>query len=105
MSTAYTFSSIFKLVTILSFYSVISSVSSVTIDTQHLDKRLNVPADYVAAPYYPTPRGGWVADWSESYRKAALLVANMTLAEKTNITCGSGYDMGEPYMNQWEEPS
>ena len=99
MFTVHIFPSIFKLVTILSFYSIISSVSSGAIDTQRLDKRLSVPAGYAAAPYYPTPRGGWVADWSESYRKAALLVANMTLAEKTNITCGSGYDMDEPYMN------
>ena len=104
MSTTYIFLSIFKPVTILFFCSIISSVSGVAIDAQHLDKRLNVPTGYVAAPYYPTPRGGWVADWSESYRKAALLVANMTLAEKTNITCGSGYDMGKPCMNQWEEP-
>lgn len=40
------------------------------------------------------PHGGWVSEWSESYRKAALLVSNMTLAEKTNITAGSGIFMG-----------
>jgi beta-glucosidase len=59
-----------------------------------IDRRDPVPAGYVAAPYYPAPHGGWVSDWSESYRKASLLVSNMTLAEKTNITAGSGIFMG-----------
>jgi beta-glucosidase-like glycosyl hydrolase len=59
-----------------------------------IDKRLDVPAGYVAAPYYPTPHGGWISDWSESYRKASLLVSNMTLAEKANITAGTGIFMG-----------
>lgn len=40
------------------------------------------------------PHGGWVPEWSESYRKASLLVSNMTLAEKTNVTAGSGIFMG-----------
>ncbi|KAF2084274.1 glycoside hydrolase family 3 protein [Saccharata proteae CBS 121410] len=53
-----------------------------------------VPDGYNALPYYPTPHGGWVSDWSESYAKAAKIVANMTLAEKTNITTGTGYFMG-----------
>ena len=52
---------------------------------------LQVPEGYVAAPWYPTPHGGWTRDWAESYAKAADLVANMTLAEKTNITTGTGY--------------
>ncbi|KAH8887422.1 glycoside hydrolase family 3 protein [Thozetella sp. PMI_491] len=51
------------------------------------------PAPYVAAPYYPSPKGGWVADWSSSYAKAKTLVEQMTLAEKTNITGGSGIYM------------
>ncbi|KAI5780794.1 beta-glucosidase-related glycosidase [Geopyxis carbonaria] len=45
-------------------------------------------------PYYPTPKGGWVADWSASYEKARALVAQMTLAEKVNITTGIGWQMG-----------
>jgi len=40
------------------------------------------------------PHGGWVSDWSESYRKASLLVSNMTIAEKTNLTAGTGIFMG-----------
>jgi hypothetical protein len=59
-----------------------------------IEKRLPVPDGYVAAPYYPAPHGGWVSDWSESYRKAALIVSNLTLAEKTNITAGTGIFMG-----------
>jgi hypothetical protein len=55
-----------------------------------IDRRLDVPAGYVAAPYYPAPHGGWTSDWSESYRKASLIVSNLTLAEKTNITAGTG---------------
>lgn len=55
-----------------------------------VNKRIPVPAGYVASPYYPAPHGGWTSDWSESYRKASLLVSSLTLAEKTNITAGSG---------------
>lgn len=40
------------------------------------------------------PHGGWVSDWSESYRKASLVVSNMSLAEKTNLTAGTGIFMG-----------
>lgn len=59
-----------------------------------IDRRIPVPAGYVAPPYYPAPHGGWVSEWSESYRKASLLIQNMTLAEKANITAGTGIFMG-----------
>ncbi|KAF1951771.1 beta-glucosidase-like protein [Byssothecium circinans] len=59
-----------------------------------IDRRTDVPAGYVAAPYYPAPHGGWTSDWSASYQKASLLVQNMTLAEKTNLTAGTGIFMG-----------
>lgn len=39
-------------------------------------KERDAPAGYVAAPYYPTPRGGWVDGWKTSYAKAAILVAS-----------------------------
>jgi beta-glucosidase len=78
-----------------------------------IEQRDPVPAGYVAPPYYPStsskslpstespvelhntnksqaPHGGWTSDWSESYQKASMLVSNMTLAEKTNITAGTG---------------
>ncbi|KAF2205910.1 beta-glucosidase-like protein [Delitschia confertaspora ATCC 74209] len=75
------------------FSLILLSISS-CVSGASIHRRLAVPDGYVAAPYYPTPHGGWTADWSESYRKASLLVSNMTLAEKTNITAGTGIYMG-----------
>lgn len=57
--------------------------------------RDDLPAGYVAASYYPTPHTGWVADWEDSVAKAQALVATMTLAEKANITAGTGIFMGK----------
>lgn len=51
-------------------------------------------SSYESPGYYPAPYGGWVDEWKESYGKAKKLVDSMTLAEKTNITAGSGYFMG-----------
>ena len=59
-----------------------------------LQSRDDVPAGYVAAPYYPAPYGGWVSNWTASYEKAAALVGQMTLAEKANLTAGTGIYMG-----------
>ncbi|KAK4103958.1 glycoside hydrolase family 3 protein [Parathielavia hyrcaniae] len=53
-----------------------------------------VPEGFHAAPYYPTPHGGWLDSWQEAYTKAEALVSQMTLAEKTNITSGVGFWMG-----------
>ncbi|KAK4127797.1 glycoside hydrolase family 3 protein [Parathielavia appendiculata] len=53
-----------------------------------------VPEGYRAAPYYPTPHGGWLDSWREAYAKAEEFVSQMTLAEKTNITSGVGFWMG-----------
>lgn len=49
-----------------------------------------VPADH----RYPTPRGGTIQSWEDSYTKAHDLVQNMTLIEKINITTGTGWQMG-----------
>jgi hypothetical protein len=57
-----------------------------------------VPDGYYVPPYYPAPYGGWVEDWQESYTKAKALVDSMTLAEKTNITAGTGIYMGEWWL-------
>ncbi|KAF2192781.1 glycoside hydrolase family 3 protein [Zopfia rhizophila CBS 207.26] len=84
MSTPHSFSSISL---------ILLSISSCTFGAA-LDRRIPVPDGFVAPSYYPTPHGGWTADWGESYRKAALLVSNMTLVEKTNITAGTGIFMG-----------
>lgn len=42
---------------------------------------------------YPAP-GGSLSSWSTSYSKAAQLVGKMSLAEKVNITTGTGWAMG-----------
>ena len=89
-------------------YEYILSISEAANDT--VSTQQAVPEGYVAAPWYPTPYGGWAEDWSASYAKAAELVSNMTLAEKTNsasttrracfcadilaVTFGTGYFMG-----------
>ncbi|XWX00333.1 hypothetical protein V2A60_008353 [Cordyceps javanica] len=49
---------------------------------------------YNSPAYYPAPYGGWVDEWRDSYSKAKKLVDSMTLAEKTNITAGTGIFMG-----------
>jgi beta-glucosidase-like glycosyl hydrolase len=45
-------------------------------------------------PWYPTPKGGASANWAESYKKASAMVGRMTLAEKVNVTTGTGWMMG-----------
>jgi hypothetical protein len=50
--------------------------------------------EVIDVDFSSAPHGGWISDWSESFRKASLLVSNMTLAEKTNLTAGSGIFMG-----------
>lgn len=49
--------------------------------------------NYANPPYYPSPKGGWLSDWSASYDKARLLVSKMTLAGKVNITTATGWSM------------
>ncbi|CZR54356.1 probable beta-glucosidase 1 precursor [Phialocephala subalpina] len=74
------------------FANIISNAQSLGAST--IGKRDSVPAGYVAAPYYPTPKGGWVSNWTAAYAKAKIVVANMTLAEKVNLTTGTGELMG-----------
>lgn len=52
------------------------------------------PDNGQSPPWYPTPKGGTVKTWEESYRKAALMVSEMSLLEKVNITTGTGWMMG-----------
>ena len=52
------------------------------------------PPSGQSPPWYPTPRGGTVPQWADSYKKASALVKKMSLAEKVNITTGTGWQMG-----------
>ncbi|MBE3048095.1 glycoside hydrolase family 3 protein, partial [Candidatus Bathyarchaeota archaeon] len=52
------------------------------------------PADGQSPPWYPSPAGGTATTWATSYSKASSLVSRMTLAEKVNITTGTGWRMG-----------
>jgi hypothetical protein len=54
----------------------------------------STPLDGQSPPWYPTPPGGTVSQWEESYKKAADLVKKMTLPEKVNVTTGTGWQMG-----------
>ncbi|KAL5334479.1 putative beta-glucosidase F [Aspergillus crustosus] len=58
----------------------------------HLDARDTDEA--FSPPYYPAPNGGWVLNWAEAYQTAHSIVKNMTLAEKVNLTTGTGIFMG-----------
>lgn len=69
--------------------------SAADTEDAQLSARDCVPNGYYVPPYYPAPYGGWVDNWQESYAKAKALVDSMTLAEKTNITAGTGIYMGE----------
>ncbi|KAH8908632.1 hypothetical protein BR93DRAFT_944200 [Coniochaeta sp. PMI_546] len=73
---------------------IISAFAGVCRGGSVIRERDAVPAGYAAKGYYPTPHGGWTSDWSISYSKAKALVEQMTLAEKTNITAGTGIYMG-----------
>ncbi|KAH7033436.1 beta-glucosidase 1 [Microdochium trichocladiopsis] len=80
--------------------SVVALLGAAFVSADQLVDRDPVPAGYVANPYYPTPHGGgWTDDWAEAYEKAVALVSRMTLAEKTNITAGTGQFMGRCVAN------
>lgn len=68
------------------FAADITRIQSLQAST--LSTRDDVPSEYKASPYYPTPPGGWVVSWADAYSKAQAVVSNMTLAEKVNLTTG-----------------
>ncbi|KAI1196321.1 glycoside hydrolase superfamily [Nemania serpens] len=62
-------------------------------------KYKQAPPDGLSPPWYPTPKGGTTESWAESYQKASVMVAKMTLPEKVNITTGTGWMMGPTLGN------
>ncbi|MCJ1444341.1 MAG: hypothetical protein MMC23_004843 [Stictis urceolatum] len=52
------------------------------------------PTDGQSPPWYPSPRGGTLKSWEESYKKAHALVSKMSLVEKVNVTSGVGWMSG-----------
>ena len=52
------------------------------------------PQDGHSPPWYPTPLGGQLDTWKESYEKAEKMVQKMSLTEKVNVTTGVGWQMG-----------
>ncbi|AEO56238.1 glycoside hydrolase family 3 protein [Thermothelomyces thermophilus ATCC 42464] len=76
--------------------SLVLSLSAPPTLARTIGPRDKVPEGFYAAPYYPTPHGGWLDSWKDAYAKAHALVSRMTLAEKTNITSGVGIFMGMP---------
>jgi beta-glucosidase len=78
--------------------AVLAGLVAVFFDTTQagpVETRSDVPAGYYVPPYYPAPYGGWIESWADSYDKAKALVDEMTLAEKVNITSGTGIYMGK----------
>ncbi|GIC88239.1 beta-glucosidase [Aspergillus udagawae] len=69
-----------------------ASISESRVYTQ-LESR-DSAAGYSSPPYYPAPNGGWLSSWAAAYEKAQSVVRNMTLAEKVNLTTGTGIFMG-----------
>ncbi|KAJ5776546.1 uncharacterized protein N7511_001557 [Penicillium nucicola] len=63
-------------------------------ESESINNQKRAAEGYESPPYYPTPPGGWISDWSEAYEKAYKVVSNMTLAEKVNMTTGTGFFMG-----------
>ncbi|CAF9919629.1 hypothetical protein IMSHALPRED_004678 [Imshaugia aleurites] len=53
--------------------------------------RKAIPLDGQSPPWYPSPKGGTLSPWEESYKKAAAMVRKMSLPEKVNITTGTGW--------------
>lgn len=58
-------------------------------------KKIRAPPTFgQSPPWYPSPKGGSSKNWEKSYSLAAQVVGKMTLAEKVNITTGTGWSMG-----------
>ncbi|KAL4797639.1 glycoside hydrolase superfamily [Aspergillus venezuelensis] len=76
----------------LSFALLATTVACSLTSATNIDPRDTDEA--FSPPYYPAPNGGWVSNWAEAYQKAQNVVRNLTLAEKVNLTTGTGIYMG-----------
>ncbi|PYH89031.1 putative beta glucosidase [Aspergillus ellipticus CBS 707.79] len=74
-------------------YLTLSCLISWTLAAQRSPHHPRADAAY-SPPYYPAPNGGWLSEWTSAYEKAQKIVGNMTLAEKVNLTTGTGEFMG-----------
>lgn len=56
--------------------------------------------------FYPSPLGGRIHDaqWADAYERAREFVAGLTMAEKVNITTGTGWTMGQCVGNTGSIP-
>ncbi|PWY72425.1 hypothetical protein BO70DRAFT_297934 [Aspergillus heteromorphus CBS 117.55] len=54
-----------------------------------------VSADELAysPPFYPSPWANGQGDWASAYERAVAIVSQMTLAEKVNLTTGTGWEL------------
>jgi beta-glucosidase-like glycosyl hydrolase len=62
-------------------------------------KLKEAPPDGLSPPWYPSPKGGIAKSWEASYKKASAMVSRMTLAEKVNVTTGTGWRMAPAVGN------
>ncbi|KAH1291192.1 hypothetical protein KXW39_002520 [Aspergillus fumigatus] len=44
-------------------------------------------------PFYPSPWADGQGEWADAHRRAVEIVSQMTLAEKVNLTTGTGWEM------------
>jgi beta-glucosidase len=42
-------------------------------------------------PFYPSPWADGQGEWADAHRRAVEIVSQMTLAEKVNLTTGTGW--------------
>ncbi|CAM1506175.1 Fc.00g058160.m01.CDS01 [Cosmosporella sp. VM-42] len=77
------------LIVVIILWAIVSAVG-----TFAWKKYTSTPPYGLSPPWYPSPKGGTVKQWADSYKKAADLVGRMTLPEKVNITTGTGWSMG-----------
>ena len=75
-------------------YAVIAALAAIIIwlSLHHFKKAASKSLDGQSPPWYPSPLGGTLKEWNASYTKASKLVARMSLAEKVNVTTGTGWE-------------